>query len=1397
MLWFIVQNSMAWFEGFNSLKGQLTNLAKGVLTEENEGSRNGLSSPSNSSDNGLTSNGTKDANDWNDAFLSSDNLIDPATVPLSSWSNEESQQSNIEENKAISSNKDNSTDIEVASLLPRGLANFFTHHVTSNSAGGEKYERGVQTEGELHVQIRALTEANRRLVQQNAGLTSEVASLSRVVEDLESQVAVSQDENANLSTGLEELDIQHQQAIEQVLVVKDETQKQYEVLQTRYSELESNFEKQLKERLEEKQREKKDSETMYDIELTEVGTECEQNNAGMDNIDFMRELEDRDNELELVVCENARLRELVKEMKQELERQADSLPAIPENSEEVEALEVRVSALENEISILREVRTNLETEVSSSRSTIEDLTRRLQISDAMIRNQDSSQCDEERVAAAVREQCEQELQTVRRHCEKVEASLRSLELQSGDALAKLRREVEDKDRRREELERELEKLQNERSEEHRQYTLNADAENALYKKKISQLQCQLQDMDTQLDKLQKEIAVKDKKMCAMIFDTNSLKEEFDFYKNEMEVNYKTLSEDYENLQVQSNKANVREVDTQSDETDLTTDSTRIIASLENEIKHQQEMHTKTESELRFIIKEQELEIQAIKDSEIKMKEEIGEKTFVCQDLQMQITQLQLQIGNLHTRNNQIQSDYELEKEVLLKELDSLKTISNEFDVSKDIFKQKELEFKNQLQVKEEELAKLKSKMKELEISLEEKFAQIKMSLEDQIIKKDEEIEAIKQREKESKNEADSLIETLQNKLEKLEAELDKVHSSMEQTMEAYTSQKQLSEELQNKYDSLVKVTDTSTSEAENKIVILLEEVNGLKSILKQAELRIKENEENANYNAEMCVSVKEEFMKKLELERLQHKKEIEMINQEKLSLEENIRKQSQEYQDQFKRMQIEISELSRNYQLKLAEIRNSQNEIERLNSVIVAEKSKHEKLLEEKLQEISTEKLASGNLEEKITQMEDMLKNKNKEVSSLSQEVVSLKNQLEYASQLLNVVDRQEAEGQPSADVNLSGSQNQVCPNGCKETQEELNRLTAALLKEQNDNKLLKNQVEDLTEKVTKSSNQLSRLQSHLLSVEENYITELQAAQTKLTEMQAKLVQADDRARNTSTAYTSANIRANQQVESLNQQLRLLTEHKEKLEAELSRAEDSIQRQNAAVTNLQAVLHQFQRDKQKDIDFETERLRQTLSAQCKKNDELLNETKQLQDQLNETKKGLAAANRLSEQLDQKSEIITAYKKQVDELLSKLKTEEDKVKAAYSNVEGKIDRNLMKNLMVGYVCSPNNSKSQVLKVMAQVLDLNKEERQKIGLDSSQFIHQQSLSEAFIRFLESESQPKQQVFLPLNQPSTSAPPSRKTSQSGSLLLTDTIPNLPHFTVGRNTGAILKDVLKDRNT
>uniref|UniRef100_A0A146LNJ5 GRIP domain-containing protein n=1 Tax=Lygus hesperus TaxID=30085 RepID=A0A146LNJ5_LYGHE len=152
---------------------------------------------------------------------------------------------------------------------------------------------------------------------------------------------------------------------------------------------------------------------------------------------------------------------------------------------------------------------------------------------------------------------------------------------------------------------------------------------------------------------------------------------------------------------------------------------------------------------------------------------------------------------------------------------------------------------------------------------------------------------------------------------------------------------------------------------------------------------------------------------------------------------------------------------------------------------------------------------------------------------------------------------------------------------------------------------------------------------------------------------------------------------------------------------------------------------------------------------------------------------------------------------VNELNFKLKAEEAKVQAAYTNVEGKVDRNLVKNLVTGYVCSPPNSKLQVLKVIAQVLDLNREDRIKMGLEPGTSAHHQSLSEAFIRFLESESQPK--PIVPLSQPN-STPPSRKTSQSGPvtlLLPTDELPTMPHFSIGRHSaGSILKDVMKESN-
>lgn len=81
--------------------------------------------------------------------------------------------------------------------------------------------------------------------------------------------------------------------------------------------------------------------------------------------------------------------------------------------------------------------------------------------------------------------------------------------------------------------------------------------------------------------------------------------------------------------------------------------------------------------------------------------------------------------------------------------------------------------------------------------------------------------------------------------------------------------------------------------------------------------------------------------------------------------------------------------------------------------------------------------------------------------------------------------------------------------------------------------------------------------------------------------------------------------------------------------------------------------------------------------------------------------------------------------------------------------------LIKNLVIGYITAPNNiAKSQILKLIANVLNLSEQECAKVGLrsgggaasswfwkDTSDTANNNvSLTEAFVAFLEKESRPR---------------------------------------------------------
>lgn len=64
---------------------------------------------------------------------------------------------------------------------------------------------------------------------------------------------------------------------------------------------------------------------------------------------------------------------------------------------------------------------------------------------------------------------------------------------------------------------------------------------------------------------------------------------------------------------------------------------------------------------------------------------------------------------------------------------------------------------------------------------------------------------------------------------------------------------------------------------------------------------------------------------------------------------------------------------------------------------------------------------------------------------------------------------------------------------------------------------------------------------------------------------------------------------------------------------------------------------------------------------------------------------------------------------------KLHGMEQKLHDTESNQADRVDKSLLKNLLIGYIVAPNNDKSQILKLISSVLDFNQHESDKVGLN----------------------------------------------------------------------------------
>nr|XP_014102427.1 thyroid receptor-interacting protein 11 isoform X2 [Bactrocera oleae] len=392
--------------------------------------------------------------------------------------------------------------------------------------------------------------------------------------------------------------------------------------------------------------------------------------------------------------------------------------------------------------------------------------------------------------------------------------------------------------------------------------------------------------------------------------------------------------------------------------------------------------------------------------------------------------------------------------------------------------------------------------------------------------------------------------------------------------------------------------------------------------------------------------------------------------------------------------------------------------------------------------------------------------------------------------------------------------------------------LTTNLLTEQTNQRLVKQEKVEVEEQNAAIRKDLERLREHLLEIEDLHTQETVEMQRELEETKAKMVALQNDVAKSSNAYTSASIRANQHAETLQAQYALVLQQRDELVNKLSLAEDRESKNQAALCNLQCALEQFQNDKQNDIKAATHSIRKELQQEQQKQAQLQAEIGALQQQLSEAKQGLCAAARLSDQLEACQRTIAVLREEVETLKQQNQQLSTKLKLSESSQSDKIEKSLIKSLLIGYVVSSNpNDKNQVLRMISSVLDFSQSESDKVGLNkqqsswlggilggsaSAQGVHSKdNLVQAFVQFLEQESQPKPDDanmpnLLNITQQSSSpagsvSQPARRistSSNSGAIAATTSIPApipiqpllVNDFAPSRNSSSILKDILND---
>nr|XP_045622035.1 thyroid receptor-interacting protein 11-like isoform X1 [Procambarus clarkii] len=654
-------------------------------------------------------------------------------------------------------------------------------------------------------------------------------------------------------------------------------------------------------------------------------------------------------------------------------------------------------------------------------------------------------------------------------------------------------------------------------------------------------------------------------------------------------------------------------------------------------------------------------------------------------------------------------------------------------------------YKKQLENYEREVSELRAKVLKLSeeinkrdqnaLSLQEELNTIKLEKNDTILKMTQGIEALTGANEENKR--------LQNTLAYDKELILRLQSENE---DLKTSRGQQTSE-QSNMNMILREKDNEIKDKDKQITMLLQQIDQLE----KTELINLESERNSLASDNADLTKREQTLHGENVKLSQEKNEL-LQDKERLSKEWHEMEAAKDLAlQQLSSLQLERDQMIAAITQKHQESVSYHAEIQRLTQVLT------------RTTQQSNEDRAS--LSSQLTERDTALTEARAQVAKLREELDSLKK-------VQSELQKNAAEGIVQK-TELIGLRKEIESLRTKlaTVEQERDQLRVANSHFNTQYQDQSKELSNIREKEGRLAAECERLRQHLVAVEESYTTEALKAEEREATLRSTLSKMEEKLNNHSNFFNTANQRASVQVEALQEQLREVTARRDDAVFRLQTAEENAEQHQQSLVTLQQVLQDFQKNQVREIAEATERTRKQLDDEKQKTTSLTSQINSLKAQLAEVQSGLAAASRLGEQLAKREQMIVALKAQVTSQEEVARKARDEMICLKSSSEAKVDKPLLRNLLVGYFATPADNRQEVLRIIAEVLNFSGEERARTGLDvhgtswlssianflappasnvrvtsKVDVLDHTSLSQAFIRFLEDESSPRLQARLP---------------------------------------------------